>query len=774
MLQKTVEQHPLLNGLLAFKSSSENLYQFFGLHESKLSRVEGENVYRIGTQELRTVFLHLCNRKNSDKKAIQIFLDFNYSALSALPPSHPFYVSGNPAEDLRVVLSGLFDASNSDAKETFDYLLDKYRKPIEGSLQEKDAFNPTKAEVLSVLAKYHPALVVKHLQAHFSSPFTLDKAKFKSKAYRDIVLALRIVAVEKEHFEFVVNTLLMLAAEEGELGLYPGYEKSGLDWSYETSQYFEFYKAPFQLEDLFVNACSDTKVTLRERMGFLSRMLDSAQENNDYYRLYFLMHTLARGANVFEAGEYEYIEDPFFGEYIKFCINSLLRFAGEQPEDVDEGGLHLTAEEKLHELLELSIDEPDIWGVQNIPFIILRGFLHHNREWNSSPIYILSKLEGTIERLKKEKEKTADDLEHIKNLELRLEQLISLIGQREFVVEQFILYLGANKPHKLAEIGVDLDRNTGLDLHERQSLAERLIFARTTNMHDIERGWPKTTYLIASFGLAISDRPHMTNGNHKRVFKTISIKVEDFVIAEQQGKTEGHAEEALYAFLLREERVMSLLESFKQRYGIKAAGHKVYAVVLDLHGTYDMCLSCSEKGLDFQNKFRELLLKCLPAQRLKGLTHYPEQLPVIIRYSSDFKYDYPRETLDTKRGILTMYRQQTSRHLEVKPDSSNYRNRDVKYYGPNLLVHGKDNWHSFWSGEKRTQYKDKEVSLESWTAFVTARTSSSLTQEARHFNYTRLGVVETSDSPITELEGAMANTVIGGNVMGQAQKSKKK
>ncbi len=316
-------------------------------------------------------------------------------------------------------------------------------------------------------------------------------------------------------------------------------------------------------------------------------------------------------------------------------------------------------------------------------------------------------------------------------------------AKREMIAKDFFLYRGAKKTDKIAEIDADIDDRSALNLHERQSLAERLIFIKATNIHSINaRPWPKTTYVVGSFGMVVTDRPHKKDGTHKRKFKTIPIQSEDLVITGASGT--GHAEEALYTFLLEKPRVLALLAAFKQRYGISAFDHKVYGVVLDLHGTYDMCLSCAKKGLDFQNAFRELLLECFEENHLKALTSHPKLLPIVVRYSSDIQYNYPEETVDQYRGVLFMYKGKAKRKLSSTPNAYD-ANRDIKHCDPNLLVHGESNWHALWtSQQKRQQHLDRDLPLESWTAFTTSNTHSQLaTLEAKHFNYTRLGLVET-------------------------------
>ncbi len=359
------------------------------------------------------------------------------------------------------------------------------------------------------------------------------------------------------------------------------------------------------------------------------------------------------------------------------------------------------------------------------------------------------------------------DDEDVKEAEKLKSEITSKVEnlKREMIEKDLVLYRGARDLRKISEIGVDIDPS-GLNLHQRQSLAERLAMSGVTNLHNINSRsvWPKTTYVVASFGMVITDRPHQKGGDHKRIFKTVPVQVSDLAIIgklQEAGDT-GHAEEGLYDYLLRKQTIDSLLKDFKKHFGINAFDHKIYAVVLDLHGTYDMCLSCAKKGEFFQENFRQLLLNCLPDCHLKASTNYFEQLPVIIRYTSDITYDFVDATRDDKKGLLWMYNTQPARTLPVNSDGRYKETRDIRCLRPELLLHGTKDWHGCWTTTKQSEYKDRNLSLESWTAFVTSKSYSETrdNQKAIHFSYTRLGLVETFD-PTEEATAGVGNLKFG-------------
>lgn len=241
------------------------------------------------------------------------------------------------------------------------------------------------------------------------------------------------------------------------------------------------------------------------------------------------------------------------------------------------------------------------------------------------------------------------------------------------------MYRGAKNERKIAKLDDCIDEKNGLKLHVRQSLAERLIFSSTTNSCKITRNPPKATYLICNLGLLITDRPHKKNGDHIRVFRTISIEIDYDVISGDK----GHAECALIAFLSEKTNLNMLLTKFKQLHHIEEGDHKVYSM-------YTVPLICAYLVHCFQYKLRTLLLTCFAVNGLKTLTQYPKQLPVIIRYSSDI--DNQRTDMD-RRG----FPKTCENNIEVQQYCAN---RDIKCFGSNLLIHGDESWHGVWDDLK--------------------------------------------------------------------------
>ncbi len=268
----------------------------------------------------------------------------------------------------------------------------------------------------------------------------------------------------------------------------------------------------------------------------------------------------------------------------------------------------------------------------------------------------------------------------------------------------------------------------GLTLHQRQSLAERLIAARATNLEAIlgDRVWPKCTYLIVNLGLVVTDRPHVKEGDHKRRFVTIPVVIEDFTLVGGAVANE-HAEEVLTAHLLAKAPVAELVRSLKREYGIKA-GYKVYAAVLDIHGTYDMCVSCYTFIYNALYDLKKNLAEQLVAA---GLILPANKRPqMIVRYTSNFKYDYPdghsKCYSDKARGSLVRY-------------GTDRLERDIEP-GEDLIIHGNAGWRGLWSVAFAAAVA-KPVKLENWTAIGSTSAVSGISETDRKYAYTFLGEV---------------------------------
>lgn len=589
-------------------------------------------------------------------------------------------------------------------------------------------FDENIADVLESKCEYNPTAVSAWLINNLPIDYRITEEQFHSNSYKKILYVLTLLAEHRAYFEYSANMLLQFSTCEISLDIYD-----------------EKQKAQYILNSLFYNACTKVEYSLSERQLYLSKQLDHLKVNKtDYfnvYKLLSLIRLLKCAADYDKTGEYDYIQDDHYEHYIAFCVESLMGIANT--EDHADNQLALFAETQIHDLLEFVIDATNIHGASLVPIIIFKLYPTSTRQWTKAPHYSLSKLQESIDNFEKE---TDTDPKHIADMKFRMEQLRSLFSpDRSFISDNLTLRRGSKTDRKECIISLDSERNDALDIHAEQSLAERLIYSDTDALSGIIRNYPKVTYLIGSIGFIVSDIPHSETSKHERVFKSIPIKIPEFVIAKQKSpQYRGHAEEACFEYLLDDNHIQYLIAKFKSQYDINAPYHKIYAVVLDFHGTYDMCVNCSNLTLNFQNSFRDKLLQAFSQQKLKTLRKYPEQLPVVVRYSSDVKYHYPYEKVDLKKqGELSLLQgTRDKRNLQSNSPEYPLQRCDINQFSPNLLIHSAG-YRNIWD-KRRNEFKDKNLILPAFTAFTTAYQGGQLTETERQKSCTRLGKVNTS------------------------------
>lgn len=315
-------------------------------------------------------------------------------------------------------------------------------------------------------------------------------------------------------------------------------------------------------------------------------------------------------------------------------------------------------------------------------------------------------------------------------------------AENAFQADDFTLYRGAkpNKDHKICRIGNKT--KSGLGLHHRLSLVERLISVQLEDsnkpkLKNVDTDTGHVTYVVANFGLVFTNKKHEKNGDHKRIFKTMPVSIktkskksEIEYAAILSNKTDPnhsyHAEETLYDYLSKDENITRLIRAFKKDFGLKD-GAKIYAVILDLHGTYDMCVSCHKIGLEFKDKFRKKFFKLLKNKSLKSLTKEPkERLPICTRYSSSKLY-ISWDTVENrqnprKQGILYTIQKHDSNHKEDKrrlEETDQFSSwLDIRQLSKNLLIHGSSKWHKYWDEQNKEKCYGKEIKPGFYTVFT--------------------------------------------------------
>ena len=676
----------------------------------------------INKKALRKIFSRFLRKGDIDN--LKTMLRFNYSVLSNFEPDSLFYLEKSPFNRTFYILDKIQEA-NSLGLEEISLLIQKHVEPwlLKNLSIENDLLSRKVSNTICAVVYYQPMLAYHRLSLDLKSSIDLSEAVCNSKSYDDILKSLYELAKTPIFFDFAATKLWQFATKEIIL-----------------NEHGKSDKALPLFANLF-KICSDALYPLKDRMGYLSRNIHSAKY---WPRKHVLIKTLSKAADISSLlDEAKDTQDPDLQAYVNFSIDMLMKYATLKDDDY----LSSYAQDKIHHLLGTTIDKLNIYS----PHRIFRHYLHARQQWKNCPFSHIDNFESKINELKIS---CLADFDDINLLERRLSQLNSFRGNdyREFIANDFRLVIKAKKQSKTCEIGLDVDQNTNLELHERQSLAERLFFAKTINLRDIGRLNPRCTYIVVNFGMVISSEPHQEGGKHGRIFKTIPIKIPNDAGINMVGSEQGHAEQALYKYLLKKENINYYLGIFKQKFQINN-NHKIYAVIFDLHGTYDMCLSCAEKGFEFQEKFRKKILQLFPQQKFITLTKYSSQLPITIRYSSDLKYHYSNNLGKDKQGVLSVIATERNSRRDLSQSSSGSDEvifqRDIKQFTPNLLLHGKDNWHSLWP--RKNPSIDIKC-LESWSAFVSSyEYNRNLSVAHKKFDYVEQTINDELSSGMSKL-----------------------
>lgn len=759
------------------------------------------NSFPIGEKELLKTFIVLCNKQDFDN--LSILLDFDYQSLSQLSTRDPFYLASDPF-NVNFFIKKITAANSLNRRKTSLFLQKHIDPYIQKKLSSTDMLDLVKA--IRLIALCQPKLAYEHLSKLLSQTKEIEHF-YGKKEYKFILDALLDLAASKKYFQYSADIILAFASKEIELNT----EKDDSLASSYFSTLFQSTgtKITTSLEDrqkYLITAIEKSEKekkqnplsVLIEALGVAANIFNQeAQSSNQdpFYlkyinmavvqlarfagnnnilseiaekKLHHLLQSIIIEPNLEGGTEVTYLIFKLFLHYNKSwhfdpfsCLIILdAHIKSLKTEFISEMVALLIACLKENKMMKISSQQEKSLG-ESLYKELDENFsdLDFSKNEIFEKVYNLFSIQRKKLRIMAPafsqenlicslKNKASFYQEKIRILIPHLERLKSLKENRSFIAEDFTLHLSAKKPEKICKIDALIDPETKLELHEQQSLAERLIAGQTTELSKIKRDSPHYVYLVANFGLLVSDRTHKKGGDHQRVFKSIPIKFPHQVIA--GGKKQGHAEEQLYAYMLEEETIKYILTEFRKKYHLDDIDHKVYAAVFDLHGTYDMCVSCSQSGEKFQNQFREKLLGILKNENMKTLQKYPTQLPVIIRYSSNTYYHYySKDAPLDKQGVLQLINQQGKRRNLDQAENGSFSERDIKKFGANLLLHGDSKWHHLWV-KKRNDYYNKPLFLPSFTAFLSSGKYSQLSDEVKRKNYTRAGQVETA-SPIENL-----------------------
>jgi len=348
----------------------------------------------------------------------------------------------------------------------------------------------------------------------------------------------------------------------------------------------------------------------------------------------------------------------------------------------------------------------------------------------------------------------------------------------------FSMFIGAKNPNKQCLISHDRHR---LTLHQRQALAERMIdtaFIGGTGQgtqQSIKFRYEKNHQLgeacniqshslkrynlaVANIGFVITDIPH-NKPEHLRLFKTLPLQVPSpgssststttdictiyrhphvnpqLIESNTKGKTNGsHSEPSLFSYLLDEQNIKSIIIKFKELYKIaESKNYKIYAVVIDIHSSYDICEECYKSAQNFQRKFRAKILTALEEDGFILPKNYPNLL-LNETASGAFSTFLPNEQPDNRKFRLILNYSSQLGYIEGMPSKPPFDKIvmdrrmalgsapevpvDLRYSDRLLFFHSTAAYHGMWQPDSDPVGLGKgqianQAKFEQWTAFCT-------------------------------------------------------
>ncbi len=228
-----------------------------------------------------------------------------------------------------------------------------------------------------------------------------------------------------------------------------------------------------------------------------------------------------------------------------------------------------------------------------------------------------------------------------------------------------------------------------LTLHDRLKIAEAFALNNASSLDELKEDVSSNNYVTANIGFVVSDKLHEKNGVHKRIFVTIPIidishLLRVWPISTDEAK---HSEDLLYEYLSKQENLMLILFFLN---GIKIVpGHKIYAVILDIYSTRNMCLECESKTFILQSdrlhgRFLVALEKILNQYGYKTpkvfdctpdvLTPISRKLHMVTRVSSTDNFPRRGNSFDQQQYPYPAF-------------AVEYFDRDIKKFYNSVILH---------------------------------------------------------------------------------------
>ncbi|MBA2648699.1 MAG: hypothetical protein H0U75_03710 [Legionella sp.] len=262
-----------------------------------------------------------------------------------------------------------------------------------------------------------------------------------------------------------------------------------------------------------------------------------------------------------------------------------------------------------------------------------------------------------------------------------MRQLFEKIPLGKYITEDLNLTFGSKKEKvcKIPDASSDINAldNQEITLHERLAMVEPVVNKNITSLNELTQStYIYKNYLAVTVGFVVSTKPHVKEGTHERTFIIVSIDDPSESVIRlppaPSGQEHPHSEDALLAYLvnpLNIGRLVNLLSHKLERSYSSYLGHKVYAVVLDIHSTNTMCSRCEGNVYNAQTirsistsllaqlekrlRLEEYILPKEKSFRNDGIPLDSQRLHFVTRVSSQLPYgDNIRPTLKLGDKII--------------------------------------------------------------------------------------------------------------------------
>lgn len=209
--------------------------------------------------------------------------------------------------------------------------------------------------------------------------------------------------------------------------------------------------------------------------------------------------------------------------------------------------------------------------------------------------------------------------------------------------DDFRLTYNSRKNNRKNCLIADKESLNDYSIHDRQAIDEA-VFANQNNLKD-KNEWQETpcelkarNYLLANIGFVMGIERYVKGSIIERKFCSIPLYLskatETDALLIVGRKTNGHTEDNLYDLLLDSSSLIKILNYFKKELNVPMTEQrKLYACIVDIHSSQDVCDGCELRTYKFEAAFPEIIAKIASQVMFEISRHFK----TVVRASSSRK-----------------------------------------------------------------------------------------------------------------------------------------